>query len=110
MSDTVIKSLPWKYRLYMDVFRIVKGEKMIADAVQTEDFIIDGEDTCPQCKILTGEEIDKYYREHYNEDPKSIEDFIDIKKDKIYRDQDNTRVDPSYLNMIDLNKIEFKKD
>tara|TARA_B100000900_G_scaffold295350_1_gene254002 strand:- start:5524 stop:7206 length:1683 start_codon:yes stop_codon:yes gene_type:complete len=110
MSDTVIKSLPWKYRLYMDVFRIVKGEKMIADAVQTEDFIIDGEDTCPQCKILTGEEIDKYYREHYNEDPKSIEDFIDMEKDKIYRDQDNTRVDPSYLNMIDLNKIEFKKD
>ncbi len=122
MSDTVIKSLPWKYRLYMEVHRVVpeplkspfvdadEKKEMITQNKQTEDFIVDGEDTCPQCKILTGEEIDKYYRENYNKDPKSIEDFIDMEKDKIYRDQDNTRVDPSYLNMIDLNKIEFKKD
>ena len=110
MSDTVIKSLPWKYKLYMDVFRVVNGEKMITESIQTEDFIVDGEDICPQCKILTGGEIDKYYKEHYNQDPKSIDDYIDMEQDRIYQDQDNTRVDPSYLNLIDLNKIEFKKD
>ena len=105
MSDTVIKSLPWKYKLYMDVFRVVDGEKMITEAIQTEDFIVDGEG-----KILTGGEIDIYYKEHYDQDPKSFDDYIDMEQDRIDRDIDNTYVKPTPLILPNLPQLDFDKD
>ena len=110
MADSEIKKLPWTYKLFMKVHRVFDNVAVITEALTTEDFIIDNEtypNTCPQCKILTGEEIDKYYREHYNEDPQSLEDYIEIEQKRINQDIDNTYVKPY---TIDFPKLDFDVD
>ena len=114
LSDTMKKVLPGQL-LVMKVSRVIDkidptdGTKKKSGidyntTKETVDFMIDF-----QGNILTGSEIDNFYKINRNLDPKYIKQYLDMEQDRIMRGIDNTYVKPNTI-PIDLPKIEFKED